>query len=82
MDNCEVSSSSSEELIWAYSRLNEIFNPYKFELQQLHTNDNSLQAVTESEQDSDNVDCEDLPIYSAIRWDKEKDSLLTQKKQM
>ena len=84
MDNGAVSSASSEVLIWAYSRLNGISNPYKFELQQLHTNDNSLQAVIESEQNSDNIDCEKTALTDlfGLRENKEKDSLLTQKKQL
>ncbi|XP_068224857.1 uncharacterized protein [Palaemon carinicauda] len=44
MDNGAVGSADSQYLKWACSQLPYIFNPYKFEIQQLVTNDVTLQA--------------------------------------
>ena len=35
MDNCALTYDNADELNWAFDLLNPIFNPYRFELQQL-----------------------------------------------
>ena len=44
MDNGAVSTCSSDELLWAFNELPDIFKPFKFDIQQLVTNDDSLQT--------------------------------------
>ena len=73
MDNCAVSAQSTEELSWAYSLLNGIFNPYKFELQKFFTNDENLQTVVE-----DGVK-EEVQLFG-ICWNTKNDTLASNQK--
>ncbi|XP_064089863.1 uncharacterized protein LOC135203822 [Macrobrachium nipponense] len=52
MDNGAVGSADSQYLKWACSQLPYIFNPYKFEIQQLVTNDVTLQAEIDAKFES------------------------------
>ena len=43
VDNGAITVNDSDRLKWAYDSLNEIFNPYQFQLQQFATNDLNMQ---------------------------------------
>ena len=73
MDNCAVSFQTSEELIWAYESLNDIFQPYKFELQQHCTNDEQLQTQLGQ------CSSEKSELFG-LEWDTQKDTLSSKKK--
>ena len=45
MDNAGITANSSEEIVSRYRKLEEIFDPYKFKLQQFVTNDRSLNSL-------------------------------------
>ena len=74
MDNGAITASSSEELSWAYSKLQDIFSPFKFEVQKLITNDLGLQNHVDNV--SGVVTDENTKLFG-IRWDRKKDSLCT-----
>ena len=44
VDNGAVTMSTSEKICWAYEKLNSIFEPYQFKLQQFSTNDSALKS--------------------------------------
>ena len=71
MDNCAVTSTSSEYLMWAKSQLGEIFSPYKFTLQQFCSNDQLLQE--EFSLDQGPVD------LLGLKWDTVSDTLTVKK---
>ena len=74
MDNGSISFDSVEELHWAYTRLPNIFSPYKFEVQQLITNEPGLQQIIAKDQGTKNEDNADL---FGIRWNLPNDTLFT-----
>ncbi|XP_064087699.1 uncharacterized protein LOC135202300 [Macrobrachium nipponense] len=49
MDNGAITANTSEELEWSYKQLSNIFNPYKFDVQQVVTNDSILQDEVDRE---------------------------------
>ncbi|XP_068245280.1 uncharacterized protein [Palaemon carinicauda] len=51
MDNGAYTCKNSDILEWAYTRLTNIFSPYRIELQQIVTNDGPLQEVIDSDWD-------------------------------
>ena len=65
-------SGSREKVKFAYENLNSIFNPYCFELQQLVTNDETLQKQI-------NLDCnqEDNNVVKllGLHWNKKSDTI-------
>lgn len=74
VDNCSVVSDDPDYLKWAYSVLNKIFNPYKFSIQQLLTNEQSLKNLIKRDFDSkydDNVK------LLGIQWNTVTDQLAT-----
>ena len=73
MDNCAFTCNSSDELNWAYESLQDIFAPYKFELQQHYTNNLELQTKL-GEQSQERVE------LLGLNWDTNKDSLVPKQK--
>ena len=73
MDNCAVSSDSSEELTWAFNNLDNIFSPYRFDLQQHCTNDRELQATLGC------TNAESVKLFG-LHWDTQQDILSPNKK--
>ena len=76
MDNCAVSFQDKNKLEWAYDKLESIFAPYKFELQQLVTNHKPLQEVIDKDQDL--VTSTKVKLFGLV-WDRDLDTLATQK---
>ena len=74
MDDLAYSANESEELKDAYSRLGEIFTPYKFGLQQFVTNDSDLQKCIDDEQETPKT----VKILGLV-WNRERDTLSTRK---
>ena len=75
MDNGAISSDSGEHLKWAYENLKSIFSPYKFEVQQLVTNDTELQELINNEF-GDNPS-EVVKLFG-LQWNKKVDTINTQ----
>jgi len=71
MDNGAV-TGSLEYVRWAYTKLNEIFNPYKFNLQQIVVNDEELQD--EIDRDLDRV-TESVVVLFGTNWDRNCDTI-------
>jgi hypothetical protein len=74
MDNGAITSETSEELLWAYDQLNDIFNPYCFELQQFISNDKVVSQkfeTTESDPDAE--------LFGMI-WNKDNDTFRSKQK--
>ncbi|XP_068231971.1 uncharacterized protein [Palaemon carinicauda] len=57
MDNGGYTCESSETLNWIYEILQGIFGPYKFELQQMFSNDSTLQDKIDEENMQSDVGC-------------------------
>lgn len=75
MDNGAY-TGGREEVQQVYGKLNNIFNPYKFQTQQLCTNNEILQAKIDSDQESDTPDSVKL---LGLNWDRVEDKLSPQK---
>lgn len=71
MDNGAF-SGSSEQLQWAYERLPEVFSPYRFELQQMVTNDESLQTIIDDKTEEKTPESVKL---LGLQWNRVTDSL-------
>ena len=56
MDNGSYTSDSTEGIAWAYSKLDGIFNPYGFSIQQIITNDNDVQNLVDRKNDAKTSD--------------------------
>ena len=55
MDNCGFVAESTEELVWMFNQVKDIFSAYKFDLQQFVTNDEILrQKIQETEETKEN----------------------------
>lgn len=67
MDNGSVSFDTSEELLWAYEELPDIFASYKFELQQFYSNVPALREKCKQE--------ESVVSLLGILWNTVEDSL-------
>ena len=74
MDNGGISSNDSRELYWAFRQLNDIFEPFKFRVQQLITNDVDLQKHIDK-------DCEtETPVINklfGLAWNRVTDEIST-----
>lgn len=68
-------SGTQEEVLWAYENLPNVFNPYQFDVQQLVTNDSTLQTKIDEKQGSITPDCVKL---LGLQWDRNTDELFTQ----
>ena len=71
MDNGAVSMNDSEKLVWAYEKLKEIFEPFKFELQQFSSNDETVKEFID--QKNDIVD------LFGLKWDTVNDTIAINK---
>ena len=74
MDNGGISSNDSRELYWAFQQLNEIFEPFKFSVQQLITNDVDLQKHIDKDLEVE------TPIVNklfGLSWNRITDEIFT-----
>lgn len=74
MDNGAISAQTSEKLNWAYSKLQSIFSPYMFDLQQMRTNDEILSAKLPDPDSS-----QKSGLFGLV-WDRKLDTISTKKK--
>ena len=74
MDNGAFSSMDSEILNWAYTQLPIIFHPFKFQVQQLFTNDVLLQARIDDEMNTETPPTCNL---LGLTWDRISDVIFT-----
>ena len=74
MDNGALTVNSTEELVWAYESLDNIFNPYCFELQQFCTNDELLRTKLEEVESTVN--------FFGVNWNCTNDTLFVTKKSL
>ena len=74
MDNGAITAADSEELTWAYSQLKGIFDPYRFDIQQVVTNDSSLQVEVDGICD---VTTPSTNKLFGLAWDRESDEIFT-----
>lgn len=74
MDNGAITSDCKDHLRWSYGQLDNIFFPYKFEVQQLITNDKSLQSYIDRANDAEIPDRVKL---FGLTWDRKNDTLFT-----
>jgi len=76
MDNGAFTSNDENYMKWAYTKLNDIFLPYKFPLQQFYTNCPALQSQIDEEQENESKSQVKL---LGLQWDRDKDILSTNK---
>ena len=74
MDNGAISADSGEELSSAYQALPKVFSPYKFEVQQLNSNNISLQAQIDEDFQQSTEKCVKL---LGLTWDRMSDEIFT-----
>ena len=74
MDNGAITAADSEELTSAYSQLKGIFDPYRFDIQQVVTNDSSLQVEVDGICD---VTTPSTNKLFGLAWDRESDEIFT-----
>ena len=74
MDNGGVSFNNAEELAWAYYNLNRIFEPFKFVIQQVITNDVELQRDIDQ---SSNVETPITNKLFGLAWNRVTDEIFT-----
>ena len=72
MDNGALTTNDENELIESYEQLNKIFNPYKFEIQQVQTNNIKLQSKI----DESNPTPDTVKLLGLI-WNRVTDTLST-----
>ena len=75
MDNGAATCNDLNELEWIYAELPKIFAPYKFELQQLVCNSNSLQEKIDADAESETPTTMKL---LGLLWDRETDKYTSQ----
>ena len=73
MDNGAFTANDESSLNEAYDKLNSIFNPYQFEVQQVVTNDFSLQAKADEDEDCTPHQL----ILLGLSWNRSRDTLST-----
>ncbi|XP_068245414.1 uncharacterized protein [Palaemon carinicauda] len=79
MDNGSITSNTAEELQWAFDNLKNIFEPYKFFLQQFVTNDKELQdKIDENESKKTSTEVKLLGMV----WNRLDDTLRTRHLQL
>ena len=76
MDNGVLTANDSESLHWGFDNLNNIFNLYKFELQQFVTNDVMLQEKLDKNLDEVTPDVVKL---SGMKWNRITDCISSPK---
>ena len=72
MDNGAFTTNEDSKLIEGFEQLDKIFNPYKFEIQQIQTNDFKLQAKL----DGSNPSSDKVKLLG-LMWNKVTDTLST-----
>ena len=72
MDNGALTANDSESLHWGFDNLNNIFNPYKFELQQFVANDVMLQEKLDKNLDEVTPDVVKL---FGMKWNRITDCI-------
>ncbi|XP_068225225.1 uncharacterized protein [Palaemon carinicauda] len=75
MDNLAYTTNDIDRLKWAYEKLDSIFSPYKFELQQFITNDDSLQQQVDKDKEKTPTKVKLLGLL----WDRNIDTLSASK---
>ncbi|XP_068207514.1 uncharacterized protein [Palaemon carinicauda] len=82
MDNSRFTCESSETLNWIYEILQDIFGPYKIELQQMFSNDSTLQDKIDGENMQSDVGCKksemEVKLLGMI-WNRRSDTISTKK---
>ena len=81
VDNGAVTCNSNDELLWAYSKLGEIFGKYKFEIQQLVTNSPVLQEKLKPDETVEKSDENEVKLLGCV-WNKNDDTLAPRKIQL
>ena len=74
VDNGSISCNDPKELVKNFNKLDKIFNPYKFELQQYVTNNTHLQSAID---DKEQVTTEEETKLLGVRWNRLTDNLST-----
>ena len=74
MDNGAITANDSEDLYWAYKQLPGIFRPYKFDIQQLVTNEDSLQKEIDGDEEK-TTPCHNKLF--GLTWDRNSDEIFT-----
>ena len=74
MDNGGVSAETSQDLQWAYQHVVGIFKPYKFDIQQVVTNDLSLQEEIDSHLENSTPEINKL---LGLNWNRVSDEIFT-----
>jgi len=74
VDNGAITMENTEDLLWAYQQIHNIFNEFKFELQQCCTNDKQLKDMMDP--------FERIVSLFGLLWDTETDTLSTNKKDL
>ena len=74
MDNGAITCDTRDKLIWAFEQLTSIFSPYKFDVQQLMTNDLDLQDNINQKLGESPQPCTKL---FGLLWDRNKDVIFT-----
>ncbi|XP_068232415.1 uncharacterized protein [Palaemon carinicauda] len=75
MDNLAYTTNDIDRLKWVYEKLDSIFSPYKFELQQFITNDDSLQKQVDKDKEKTPAKVKLLGLL----WDRNSDTLSASK---
>ena len=78
VDNGAYTTNEESNLIWAYEKLNSIFNPFQFYIQQHRTNLQSLQARI----DSNGEATPNSVKYFGLLWHRDRDTISTQPLQL
>ena len=71
MDNGAF-NGSAEDVKWMFNKLNSIFNPYKFDIQQITSNELSIQ--NEVDKSNEEITPDQVPLLG-IRWNRISDKL-------
>lgn len=74
MDNGAITAANGRELTWAYKHLQGIFEPFKFDVQQIVTNDVPLQMEVDDNFSSNTP--VDNKLFG-LTWDRQCDEIFT-----
>ncbi|XP_064096673.1 uncharacterized protein LOC135208434 isoform X1 [Macrobrachium nipponense] len=74
MDNGAFTANDQESLRWGFQKLNEIFHPYKFALQQFVTNDETLQSDIDHKLE---IETPKVVKLFGLNWDRITDKIST-----
>ena len=79
MDNGAIGADTTEDLLWAFKELPNIFSPYKIDLQQFLSNDPAVQRLIAGDS-GDELDAEQKLL--GMIWNVVSDELTTEKFQL